>query len=255
MSPFVLLDYHPPFQYPPTGAARGVGVHPHKGFETVTVAWKGKIAHHDSAGNSGVIGPGDVQWMTAGAGVLHKEYHEQEWARTGGILHMAQIWVNLPRAHKTTPPKYQDIAAGQMGRADLPNGGGFVRIIAGEYQGVKGPASTFTPLNLLDIRLNEGGRATLSYPAHYNTAVLVAQGAIHINGEIAAPEHTFVVFRNEPGEITLGATAPETMVLVLNGEPINEPAVQYGPFVLNSKEEIAQAFQEVRSGKFGHLDD
>jgi quercetin 2,3-dioxygenase len=186
VSPFILMDYAPPYRYPPTEShQRGVGPHPHRGFETVTLAFKGSVAHHDSGGNAGVIGPGDVQWMTAASGVLHKEYHEREFARAGGEFHMMQLWVNLPRAHKMDPPRYQALTAAQMGHVELPDGGGHVRVIAGEYEGVKGPAKTFTPVTMFDIRLNAAGEIPLAFPAHENTLLLVMQGEVKVNGQTA----------------------------------------------------------------------
>lgn len=255
ISPYVLLDYHPPFDYQPTaGELRGVGAHPHRGFETVTLAFAGSVAHHDSAGHAGVIGPGDVQWMTAASGVLHKEYHETTFAKTGGVMHMAQIWVNLPKAHKMDPPRYQSLPAGSMGMVQLPNGAGQVRVIAGEYNGVKGPANTFSPINLFDIRLQANGRVPLSFPAHENTALLVLDGTVQVNGHTEARALDFVLFANEGEDITVEAHT-DAQFLLLNGEPIDEPVVQYGPFVMNTQQEIRQAMIDFNSGKFGSLDD
>jgi redox-sensitive bicupin YhaK (pirin superfamily) len=253
LNPFLLLDYHPTHDYPPTTRPRGVGVHPHRGFETVTLAWEGSVAHHDSAGGGGVIGPGDVQWMTAASGILHKEYHAADFARRGGRFQMAQLWVNLPRKHKMGPPRYQGLAAERMGLVTLPDGGGTVRVIAGEHAGVRGPASTFTPINVLDVQLNPGGAADLAIPARHNAGLLVMKGEVLVNGTLATP-HSFVVFENAGERITLEA-ATEAHVLVLSGEPILEPVVQYGPFVMNSAEEIAQAFADFERGGFGHLAD
>ncbi len=255
ISPYILLDYHAPHVYPPTESQhRGVGPHPHRGFETVTLAFEGSIAHHDSIGNGGVIGPGDVQWMTAASGILHKEYHSTEFARTGGTMHMMQIWVNLPKAHKMDPPRYQPIVASQMGQVELPNGGGWVRVIAGSYQGAKGPAVTFTPINMFDILLEPQGRIDLSFPAHENTAVAVLKGDVKINGATSAAALDFVLFENDGQDFSVEAQT-ETHLLLLNGEPIHEPAVQYGPFVMNTKQEIREAIEDFNSGKFGHLDD
>ncbi len=255
ISPYVLLDHHPPFRYSPTeNEQRGVGVHPHRGFETVTLAFEGSVAHHDSTGNAGVIGPGDVQWMTAASGVLHKEYHEKNFARSGGIMHMAQIWVNLPKAHKMDAPGYQGISAHQMGVAQLPGGAGQVRVIAGEYNGHKGPARTFSPINLFDIRLAPAGQVRLSFPAEQNTALLMVKGTVRLNAKESASALDFVLFRNDGEDIVVDAE-DEAQLLLLNGEPIDEPVVQYGPFVMNTQEEIHQAFADVRSGKFGMLED
>lgn len=253
LDPFLLLDYHPEHHYTPTARPRGVGPHPHRGFETVTLAWQGSVAHHDSTGSGGVIGPGDTQWMTAAAGILHKEYHEANWARQGGPFQMAQLWVNLPRAHKMDAPRYQAILADQMGVVTLPANAGVVRILAGEFQGVRGPAATVTPMNVFDVRLNAGGQVEFTLPATWNLGLLVMQGDITINGQAQAQKHDFVVFRNE-GERVAIAAGPETQLLVLGGEPINEPIVPYGPFVMNTRQEIEQAYADYQNGKFGHLE-
>ncbi len=255
MSPYVLLDYHAPFRYAPeAGAKRGVGVHPHRGFETVTLAFEGSVAHHDSGGNSGVIGPGDVQWMTAASGVLHKEYHAEEFSRQGGVMHMAQIWVNLPRAHKMDAPAYQALGADSMGLVNLPDGAGQVRVIAGEWGGVKGPARTFSPLEMLDVRLHSEGRVPLSFPAKHNLGLLVLGGEIVINDEAKATALDFVLFADGGGQIRIKA-GREAHLLILGGEPIDEPVVQRGPFVMNTQQEIRQAMIDLQDGKFGRLDD
>jgi quercetin 2,3-dioxygenase len=248
------LDYHPEFTYAPTHEPRGVGVHPHRGFETVTIAFQGSVAHHDSTGGGGVIGPGDVQWMTAASGILHKEYHEENFTHRGGPFQMAQLWVNLPRAHKMDPPRYQPILAEQMGVATLPQNAGIVRIIAGEFRGVHGPANTFTPINMYDAQLTAGGQVEFAFPARQTTAILVMKGEITINGAARAVTNDFVLFANK-GELVAIEAQAETQLLVLNGEPIAEPIVQYGPFVMNTAQEIQQAFRDFSSGKFGHLDD
>ncbi len=255
ISPFLLLDYHAPFEYPPTdNERRGVGPHPHRGFETVTLAFAGSVAHHDSAGNGGIIGPGDVQWMTAGSGILHREYHEKNFASTGGILHAIQLWVNLPKAHKMDAPHYQGLVATQMGRIDLPDNSGYVRIIAGEYQGATGPAKTYTPMNMFDIHLQPDGRADFSFPAHENTMILVMSGAVIINDKAPATAADFVLFGNAGENITVNAQSAAHLVL-LNGEPINEPVVQHGPFVMTTEQEIRKAIDDFNSGKFGELED
>jgi quercetin 2,3-dioxygenase len=254
LSPFLMLDYHPPYDYAPTDRRRGVGVHPHRGFETVTIAWQGSIAHHDSSGGGGVIGPGDVQWMTAASGILHKEYHDASFGRRGGTFQMAQLWVNLPRAHKMAPPNYQSIVADQMGVVKLPGGAGVVRVIAGEYQGARGPAKTFTPINVYDVTLQASGRLELSFAANQNASLLVMKGDVTINGSAKARLNDFVVFKNVGERIVVEANA-DAHLLVLNGEPIDEPVVQYGPFAMNTKAEIAEAFADYQAGKFGHLDD
>ena len=252
MSPFLLLDYGPPEEFPPTdNMRRGVGPHPHRGFETVTIAFQGSVAHHDSTGSDGVIGPGDVQWMTAGAGILHREYHAEEFARAGGVMQMAQIWVNLPRKDKMTEPGYQAITADRMGVHEFE--GGQVRVISGEHAGVKGPATTFSPVHMYDMELKSGAAYEFNLPANYNTALLVMKGSITVNGE-KAELNDFVLFKNEGEKIAIEAHEG-TQLLVLSGEPIDEPIANYGPFVMNTPEEIAQAVTDFNSGKFGHLDD
>lgn len=254
LDPFLMMDYHPEYEYAPSNKPRGVGVHPHRGFETVTLAYQGSVAHHDSAGGGGVIGPGDVQWMTAASGVLHKEYHEENFSRNGGVFQMVQLWVNLPRAHKMGPPRYQPLLAQQMGRVTLPNDSGTVRIVAGEYQGAKGPALTFSPVNIYDANLNAGGSVEFSFPARETVAILVMKGEVTVNGATPARVNDFVLFRNVGDQVTVTATT-EAQLLVLNGEPIGEPVVQYGPFVMNTGREIQQAFLDLNAGKFGYLAD
>lgn len=255
LSPFLLLDYHAPYTYPATrNQRRGVGPHPHRGFETVTLAFQGSVAHHDSTGKGGVIGPGDVQWMTAASGILHREYHEEEFARQGGPMQMAQIWVNLPSAHKMDPPGYQALAANEMGLVKLPDEAGLVRVIAGEYQGVRGPAKTFTPINMFDVRLARQGRVELSFPARESTALLVMSGEVSINRKAKAGTNEFVLFENEGERIAIVAES-EAQLALLNGEPIDEPVVSYGPFVMNTAQEIQEAITDFNRGKFGHLAD
>ncbi len=254
LDPFLMLDYHPEYHYEPTSRPRGVGVHPHRGFETVTIAFQGSVAHHDSAGGGGVIGPGDVQWMTAASGVLHKEYHSEAFSREGGPFQMAQLWVNLPRAHKMSAPRYQPISRDQIAVAKLPNDAGIVRVVAGEYQGVSGPALTFTPINIFDARLAAGGSVDFVFPARQTVALLVMEGEVTINGETHASKHDFILFRNQ-GELVSVEARSQAQLLVLNGEPIAEPVVQYGPFVMNTAREIQQAVLDLNAGRFGHLDD
>ena len=254
MSPFFLMDYGSKVEFPPTDTPRGVGVHPHRGFETVTIAYYGRVAHHDSFGNSGVIGEGDVQWMTAGSGVLHKEYHEKEYAKHGGMFQMIQLWVNLPAKDKMTPPKYQAITHDMMGKYQLQDNGGEVNVIAGEYKGVKGPATTFTPINMFDIRLNENGIFESSLPENYNTGILVVEGSVKINDTDVAPFDNFVLFKNDGTDIKIEAME-NSIIMLLNGESINEPITAYGPFLMNTPEEIHQAIVDVNSGKFGILED
>ncbi|MBS1547729.1 MAG: pirin family protein [Bacteroidetes bacterium] len=254
MSPFLVMDYNSKWDVPAGITPRGVGVHPHRGFETVTIAYKGRVAHHDSSGGGGVIGEGDVQWMTAASGVLHKEYHEEEFSKTGGIFQMVQLWVNLPAKSKMSPPKYQAITHAQMAQHALPDHGGSMEVIAGNYLGTQGPATTFTPVHLYNARLNKGGKAELEFPAHYNTALLVIEGSIHVNGTEQVPTDHFVLMGNSPGKILLEA-AEQAVVLVLSGEPINEPIAAYGPFVMNTEADIRQAIEDFNQGKFGYLED
>jgi redox-sensitive bicupin YhaK (pirin superfamily) len=254
MSPFFLMDYGSKWLVTPSDTPRGVGVHPHRGFETVTIAYHGKVAHHDSAGNSGVIGEGDVQWMTAGAGVLHKEYHEKEFSRKGGIFQMVQLWVNLPAKYKMTPAKYQAIENNEMTKVLLDDGKSIVELIAGEYKGMKGPASTFSPVNLFNAKLLSGAKAGFSFNKQNNTGFLVIEGEIRINNSKTAPENNFVLFGHEGEDIIIEALEKST-VLILSGEPINEPIASYGPFVMNTETEIRQAYEDYNSGKFGYLED
>lgn len=252
ISPFLVLDFNSEYDFGPSDMIKGVGVHPHKGFETVTIAYKGSIAHHDSAGNSGVIHPGEVQWMTAGAGILHKEYHEEMFSKYGGPFEMVQLWVNLPKKYKSAAPHYQPIKADQMAKVQLPDHSGFVNIIAGNMNGVTGPASTYSPVNLFDIKLNNGGEVITRIPAHHNTAMLMINGSAMVNGKIAS-EHSFVLFNNEGEEIAIKALE-NTVILLLSGEPIEEPIASYGPFVMNTPNEIYKAFEEFQSGKYGVLE-
>lgn len=253
MSPFFMLDYGSKIEFTPSDNPRGVGVHPHAGFETVTIAYQGKVAHHDSAGNSGVIGEGDVQWMTAGSGLLHKEYHEEEFSKKGGPFQMVQLWVNLPAKDKKTKPKYQEITNNKMGRYNLPGEKGSVEVIAGEYGGVKGPASTFTPIYAYNARLKKDARLDLHFPKEYNTGLLIIEGNVKVDGINAHADH-FVLLKNDGEDFSIEATE-DSIVLVLSGEPINEPIVAYGPFVMNTWEEIEQAVNDVNAGKFGVLAD
>lgn len=253
MSPFYMLDYNSKIEFSPRDRPRGVGVHPHRGFETVSIAYHGRIAHHDSYGNSGVISEGDVQWMTAASGVLHKEYHEEEFSKAGGMFQMVQLWVNLPAKDKMSKPGYQAITAADMGRYTLPAGGGVVEVIAGEYGGVKGPASTFTPIHLYNVKAKKGAALTLSFPAQYNTGILVIEGQARVNDDIAPADH-FVLFTNEGEDIQIEATE-DCILLVLSGEPIDEPIAAYGPFLMNTHQELEQAVKDVSTGKFGHLED
>jgi redox-sensitive bicupin YhaK (pirin superfamily) len=249
VSPFVLMDYGPPKPFAPLAQGkRGVGWHPHRGFETVTLAWQGAVAHRDNAGHAGVIGPGDVQWMTAGAGIFHEEYHEEQFSRQGGAMHMMQLWVNLPSKDKATPPAYQPLTAGQIPRVKLEDGGE-VRVIAGSYGETRGPAHTFTPLTMLDANLEAGGRLPVALPATYNALAVVTKGRVRA-GEESARAGELILFANDGARLELSAEEP-SHVVVLAGEPLGEPIVQYGPFVMNSFDEIRQAMVDVQQGKFG----
>jgi hypothetical protein len=254
MSPFFLMDYGSKWIVPPSDSPKGVGVHPHRGFETVTIAYHGKVAHHDSAGNSGIIGEGDVQWMTAGEGVLHKEYHEKEFSKKGGVFQMVQLWVNLPSKWKMTPAKYQAIENKDMTRFLLEDGKSFIELIAGEYIGVKGPASTFSPINLFNAKLTTGTKAEFSFSNKFNTGMLVIEGEIKINDLNTAPSDNFILFDHDGEDIKIEAVK-ESVVLILSGEPLNEKIAAYGPFVMNTDAEIKQAYDDYYSGKFGYLED
>lgn len=254
MSPFIMMDYNSKFVFPPSEIPKGVGVHPHRGFETVTIAYKGKVAHGDSYGNSGVIGEGDVQWMTAASGILHKEYHEEEFSKTGGEFQMVQLWVNLPAKDKMSKPKYQEIVKDKIGKFVIPGDGGTVEVIAGEYEGIKGSASTFSPVHLFNARLNKGASASFHFPAHYNTAVLLIEGSATVNGETPVATDHLALLANDGERFTVEASE-NAVVLILSGEPINEPIATYGPFVMNTKAEIVQAVEDFNMGKFGYLED
>ena len=253
MSPFFLMDYNSKWNVPPSEKPRGVSVHPHRGFETVTIAYHGKVAHHDSAGNSGVIGEGDVQWMTAGAGILHKEYHEKEFSKNGGIFQVVQLWVNLPKEFKMTQPKYQPVRKQDLTRVDL-DGGSFVKLIAGNYMDRTGPASSFTPVNLFNAHLKKGTVAWFSFSMVHNTGLLAAEGQIKINDSEIATEDNFVYFQHDGEDISIEALE-DAIVLIMSGEPINEPIASGGPFLMNTEDEISQAFHDYYSGKFGYLEE
>ena len=253
MSPFYMLDFNDKMDLPPTHQLRGVGVHPHRGFETVTIAYHGAIAHHDSAGNSGIIYPGDVQWMTAASGILHKEYHEKEFSKKGGPFQMVQLWVNLPAKDKMSKPKYQAIQNDTIGSYVLPLNAGTVEVIAGQYMDIKGAATTFSPMSVYNVRLNADGEVTFSFPADFNTGILIVEGNLVVNGEQAAGNE-FVYFKNHGEEIKVKASQ-DSIILVLSGEPIHEPIAQYGPFLMNNQAEIKLAISDYNEGKFGYLED
>jgi redox-sensitive bicupin YhaK (pirin superfamily) len=252
LSPFLLLDYAAPHQFPPGNEKRGVGGHPHKGFETVTVAYQGELAHRDSSGGGGKIGAGDVQWMTAGRGIVHEEFHSQDFTQKGGTLQMVQLWVNLRAKDKSAPPGYQTLLQGQIPNVPLPQDAGTVRVIAGEYSGQKGPAKTFTPINLWDVNLQAGAKAELPLPEGHTTALLVLTGGITLDGDRAAGEGDLAIFDRAGSGVVLKATA-DSQLLVMSGEPIAEPVVGQGPFVMNSRAEIQQAFEDYQLGHMGEL--
>ena len=252
ISPFIMLDYAGPAKFEPTTRQRGVGVHPHKGFETVTIVYEGEVEHRDSTGAGGLIGPGDVQWMTAASGILHQEYHSPAFAAKGGAFEMVQLWVNLPAKDKSAKPGYQTLVAADIPAVELPDGAGKLRVIAGGFGGVVGPARTFTPMNIWDVRLSRGKTVSLDVPAGHTASVLVLSGTVEINGQEIAREAQAVIFDREGGGITIEANN-EVKLLVLTGEPINEPVVAHGPFVMNTVGEIKQAMIEFQSGKFGTI--
>ncbi|TAD86142.1 MAG: pirin family protein [Bacteroidetes bacterium] len=253
LSPFLMFDYNEPWTLLPTEHPRGVDVHPHKGFETVTIVWQGELAHEDSTGGKGALNPGDVQWMTAGEGILHKEFHGTAFSARGGTLHMAQLWVNLPAKYKNTPAKYQDLGAAQIPTVALPHGAGNLRVIAGNYANTPGAASTFTRINLWDINLNPGTTTTLTAPPGDHTALMVLSGHVMVNQSTQARSGTLMVFEATGTEITIEANN-EAHVLLLGGEPIDEPIVAYGPFVMNTRAEIQQALADYEAGKWGRLE-
>jgi redox-sensitive bicupin YhaK (pirin superfamily) len=252
MDPFIMLDYASRYHFPPTGKPKGVGVHPHRGFETVTIAYKGSVAHHDSAGGGGEIKEGDVQWMTAASGVLHKEYHAESFCASGGDFQMVQLWVNLPAKDKMSTPKYQAIENSNIPKIKVD--GGIVEVIAGAYQGHQGAASTFTPVNMLNAKLTSGGSATFSFPSNHNTCILVIEGEVILNNTEDVPLDHLALFKNEGETFTIKASQ-DSIVLILSGEPINEPIAAHGPFVMNTREQIMEAFQDYELGKFGELAD
>lgn len=253
MTPFIMLDYNSKFNFAPSARPKGVGVHPHRGFETVTIAYKGKVEHHDSAGGGGIIGEGDVQWMTAASGVLHKEFHEVEFSKTGGEFQMVQLWVNLPAKDKMSTPKYQAIVNKDIPKIAISDKGGYIEVIAGNYGEYKGAASTFTPVNMMNARMKAGEKSTFTFPANFNTIALVIEGSVAINGETVASDH-MALFKNEGESFTIDATN-DAVVLVLSGEPINEPIAAHGPFVMNTREQLIEAFNDFNQGKFGYLED
>ena len=252
INPFLLLDYAAPFDFKPSDRARGVGEHPHRGFETVTIAYQGSIAHRDSAGNSGTIHPGDVQWMTAASGIVHEEIHDPEFTRTGGTFEMVQLWVNLPKAYKMSPPRYQGISREQIPIANLGSGAS-ARVIAGELNGWKGAAKTFTPINVFDVRLNAGSSAEIGLPAGHNAALVLLHGDVVVNSTTPVKGQAQLALLSPSGDSVLLEAKADSMLLILSGEPIDEPVASQGPFVMNTQAELREAMADYRAGKMGHL--
>jgi hypothetical protein len=252
ISPFLLLDHAGPAEFTPTEQRRGVGQHPHRGFETVTIVYDGEVEHRDSTGAGGTIGPGDVQWMTAAKGILHEEFHSPAFARRGGALEMVQLWVNLPAKDKMAEAGYQTIVDADIPVLSLPNDAGQLRLIAGEFAGASGPARTFTPIDVWDLRLNPGKPVTLDLHAGRNTALVILRGTLLINGQEIARQGQLALFERDGRQVTLESN-DDAKVLLLSGEPIDEPIVGHGPFVMNTEQEIHQAFADFQSGKFGRM--
>ncbi|MCC7704253.1 pirin family protein [Janthinobacterium sp. GW460P] len=252
LSPFLLLDYAGPAEFVPGTRPPGVGSHPHRGFETVTIVYQGEVAHRDSTGQGGVIGPGDVQWMTAGAGIVHEEFHSPAFTQSGGTLEMVQLWVNLPAKNKMTAPGYQAIASDTIPTVALPDDAGSVRVIAGDFAGQHGPARTFSPMQVWDVRLAQGKLMQLPVTRGWSTALIVLHGTVLVNGESVVREAQMALFGRDGDSITVEANS-DAVVLLLSGEPIDEPIVGHGPFVMNTEAEIAQAFEDFHSGRFARL--
>ena len=251
-SPFLLLDYAAPTEFSPTTQRRGVGSHPHRGFETVTIAFDGEVEHRDSSGGGGVIRTGDVQWMTAGGGIIHEEFHSSDYAARGGPFEMVQLWVNLPARDKMTPARYQAITDAQIPSVTLPAGAGRVRVIAGEYAGTRGPARSFSPMNVLDVRLAAGQTLALPQPEGWSTLVVARRGTVQVNGDAILRATEMATLSTAGTGLTLEANN-DAELLVLAGEPIDEPVVGYGPFVMNSQQQIIEAIEDFNRGRFGRL--
>jgi len=252
LSPFLLLDYAGPAEFPPTTERRGVGEHPHRGFETVTIVYAGEVEHRDSSGGGGKIGPGDVQWMTAASGLVHEEFHGRDFARRGGKFQMVQLWVNLPAKDKRAPPGYQSLLDAQIPAVRLPEGRGTVRVIAGEFDGARGPANTFTPIQVLDLRLTSQQPVDFAVPDGWTTALVVLEGTVRVNGSETITSAEVGVFDRTGSRIRLDRAAGLT-ALLLGGEPIQEPIAGSGPFVMNTAQEIRQAIVDYQNGKLGRL--
>ena len=252
--PFLMLDYAAPMEFEPnTAHPHGVGQHPHKGFETVTIAYHGEVAHRDSTGGGGVIKEGDVQWMTAGAGIIHEEFHSEAFSQRGGLFEMVQLWVNLPAKDKNTPPRYQHLSKENIPVVALPNEAGHIRVIAGEYEGTRGAAQTFTEMNVWDIVLRANTATSLQLPEHHNLSMVVLRGDVTFNDAQTAHAGELVGFVTEAGTIELQAGSEEVKILLLSGVPIDEPVVGYGPFVMNTQQEIRQAILDFNAGRFGQI--
>ncbi|HZE98075.1 MAG TPA: pirin family protein [Planctomycetota bacterium] len=256
LSPFLLLDYFSAEEFKPSDAEpRGVGEHPHRGFETVTILHQGEVEHRDSAGHAGKIGPGDVQWMTAASGIVHEEKHSHAFTKKGGVFEGAQLWVNLPTKDKMSKPKYQDLTKEKIPAVEMPNGAGTLRVIAGEYFDKKGPAFTFTPINLWDITLKAGEVVDLNFPEAHAVAILVFHGDVKINGSKPVKQSELALMTRQGETVSLSAQGKEGVtVLLMSGAAIDEPVVGYGPFVMNTHAEIGQAIQDYESGKMGTLE-
>ncbi len=253
LSPFLLLDHAQPTAFPPAARPRGVGAHPHRGFETVTIVYQGEVEHRDSTGAGGVVGPGDVQWMTAGSGILHEEFHSRAFTRRGGWIEMVQLWVNLPARDKQADPGYQTLLARDIPSVPLADGAGTLRIIAGDHGGARGPARTHTPMDVWDLRLQAGRAATLQSPPGRTLAVVILHGTVLLNGSEVAREGQLVQFGRDGADVRIEANS-DAALLWLSGEPIDEPVVGYGPFVMNSEAEIRQAFADFHAGRFGRME-
>jgi redox-sensitive bicupin YhaK (pirin superfamily) len=254
MSPFLMLDLAGPAEFPITTERKGVGTHPHRGFETVTIVYDGEVSHKDSTGQGGTIGPGDVQWMTAGSGILHQEFHSEDFAKRGGVLQMVQLWVNLPAKHKMTAPGYQPILSQSIPQIELSNSRGSIRVIAGEHEGHTGPAKTFTPMNVFDIRLKKGEELVLPVADGWNTSVVVLRGALEGGGDsgVIAKDAKMLMFSQDGQDIKIKALE-DSVALLLSGEPIDEPIAGHGPFVMNTRQEIDQAISDFNRGAFGSI--
>jgi quercetin 2,3-dioxygenase len=252
LSPFLLLDYAGPLDFPPAAQPRGVGEHPHRGFETVTIVYSGEVAHRDSAGNGGVIGPGDVQWMTAGSGLLHEEFHTEGFTRSGGRLEAAQLWVNLPARDKDVPPRYQTLLKADIPDIELPGGAGRLRVVAGSFAGVQGPAATYSPLHVWDLHLRAAMTLELPVPDGWNAIVALLRGGVSIEGGQSLSDADLALFSRSGSNLALSARS-DSQLLVLCGQPLDEPIAGYGPFVMNTRQQIERAFADFQSGRYGQM--